>query len=146
MKIEMHLPSGALGGSPTDNPLVSMLRDIASKASKDAEGEWAEKYGTPYANAVFVMHPFCWCEDADCPYCFWQTSIDDKPRDAPQEMRETFGNTADAPAPNFWYKPLDIKIWWYKYIGRGMEINKMLTLADVESMWERCLKSLDHDN
>lgn len=26
-------------------------------------------------------------------------------------------------APNFWHKPSGLKIWWYKYIGRGMDFH-----------------------
>lgn len=26
-------------------------------------------------------------------------------------------------APNFWFKPTDLRVWWYKYIGRDMEID-----------------------
>jgi hypothetical protein len=31
------------------------------------------------------------------------------------------GGSAGQGAPNFWHKPSGIKIWWYKYLGRGME-------------------------
>jgi hypothetical protein len=26
-------------------------------------------YGAVYENAVFEMHPYCWCERDDCPWC-----------------------------------------------------------------------------
>lgn len=26
-------------------------------------------------------------------------------------------------APNFWHKPSGVRVWWYKYIGRGMEVH-----------------------
>lgn len=42
-------------------------------------------------------------------------------------------------APNFWYKPLDFKVWLYKYIGRGVETNKTLTREEFESMKANCL-------
>jgi hypothetical protein len=33
-----------------------------------------------------------------------------------------FGKAADA--PNFWHKPTDLRVWWYKYIGRDMKTNR----------------------
>lgn len=27
-------------------------------------------YGAHWENDVFLMHPFCWCEKDDCPWCF----------------------------------------------------------------------------
>lgn len=26
-------------------------------------------------------------------------------------------------APNFWYKPTGLRVWWYKYIGRSTEVD-----------------------
>jgi hypothetical protein len=26
-------------------------------------------YGTDFSNDVFMMHPYCWCEKEDCPWC-----------------------------------------------------------------------------
>ena len=61
------MPPGALGAQVDDPPLEAALRRIAVAASRS--DEWAEKYGTAFKNAVFVMHPFCWCDRADCPWC-----------------------------------------------------------------------------
>lgn len=30
-------------------------------------GEWG--YGADFENDVFMMHRYCWCERADCPWC-----------------------------------------------------------------------------
>lgn len=54
-------------------------------------------YGVDYENDTFMMHPFCWCDQETCKWCY--------------------GN-----APNFLYKPTGGKVWWYKWIGRGEEI------------------------
>lgn len=54
-------------------------------------------YGAEYETDVFMMHPYCWCQRDECPWC-----------------------RAEDPMPNFWYKPTDFRVWWYKYIGRDM--------------------------
>lgn len=55
-------------------------------------------YGTEYGSELFAMHPFCWCDKDECPWC-----------------RE------EDPEPNFCHKESGLKIWWYKYIGRSMK-------------------------
>ena len=45
-----------------------------------------------------MMHAFCWWDEEGCAWC-----------------------GADE-APNFHHKPTGVKVWWYKYIGRGMEV------------------------
>lgn len=41
--------------------------------------------------------------------------------------------------PNFWYKPLDFRVTWYKYIGRDTETNKQLTQSEFGQMWRDCI-------
>lgn len=45
-------------------------------------------------------------------------------------------------APNFWYKPTNFKIWWYKWIGRDMEFNREITLEEWENILNECVKSI----
>ena len=42
--------------------------------------------------------------------------------------------------PNFKYK--DVEVRWYKYLGRGMEVNQDLTPTKWAAIFEDCLKSL----
>jgi hypothetical protein len=106
MKIIMA--AGALGANQFDTEIDTFLRAVAEKYKADKR-EWADKYGIDFENDKFMMHKFCWCEKDDCAWC---------------------GETA----PNFWYKPLDFKVKWYKYIGRSVEVNKMLTLEEFKQM------------
>lgn len=79
-------------------------------------------YGTDYENSTFKMHPFCWCEERNCPYCFGGEQ-------------------------NFLHKLSGLKIWWYKWIGRDMEYYyREKKCAPSESVWkiifDECLKSV----
>ena len=87
-----------MGSYARESLLETALRQIAIKYSNDPDIEWAEKYGTKYEDGRFMMHPYCWCGKDECKWC------------------------GDAQHPNFFYKPIGIKVWWYKYIGRGMDI------------------------
>jgi hypothetical protein len=57
----------------------------------------------------------------------------------PEKMCDYCKNQKD-PAPNFHYKPLDLKVWWYKYIGRDMKSNKHLSHLQISEMLLNCLK------
>ena len=58
-----------------------------------------------------------------------------------EELKEKYGMEDDRTAPNFWYKPLDFKVWWYKYIGRSVEVNKQLSDDDFKKMVDDCISS-----
>ena len=80
-------------------------------------------YGVEYENDTFMMHPFCWCDRSDCPWCLdCYCEIGEAP-DFP--VIEECGNCKSGRdfAPNFIYKPTGATVRWYKYIGRGMEID-----------------------
>lgn len=133
-QVEIIVAKGALGRSAIDTLLDSFLRDFAEK-NKEYDGQWAEKYGTHYEDENVLMHSFCWCEKDECPYCFYFED-GEKPT---VEMKEKFGISDTEVAPNFWYKPLDFKVWWYKYIGRSMQTNKNLTDAEFLAMKSKLL-------
>jgi len=133
MSIEIVLPKGALGGSEYDTRLDTFLRNFASKHKID--GDWVEKYGVDLRNDNVVMKPYCWCEKSACPYCF-----DFEENHPSPEMKSVYGIEDDRTAPNFWYKPLDFKVWWYKYIGRSVEVNMQLSQDEFRKMVDDCLE------
>ena len=100
----------------------------------EENGEWGDKYGVDIDNDIFMMHKFCCCEKEDCPWC-------DDIGAEPQLIRDIFNikYSESGRAPNFWYKPLDFKVWWYKYIGRGMEFNKTINKKQIKEMLKKCL-------
>ena len=110
-KINIVVPNGMFG--PEKDYLIdSIIRAIAEEFS--SKEQWASKYGTDVENNVFMMHGYCWCESEDCGWC-------------------------NGTKPNFHYKPLDYKVTWYKYIGRGMQYNKELTTAQCAEILIECL-------
>lgn len=81
-----------------------------------------------------MMHPFCWCEGADCPWCRACTCLAGEP---------DCDNCVNPPAPedyapNFLFKPTGGSVRWYKYIGRGMRIDGEIPHTFVAT----CLESL----
>lgn len=119
------MPAGAFGANEHDSALDTFLRAFAEK-NKEDEGEWADKYGTDFENDKFMMHRFCWCEKDDCPWCGGEI--------IPELMKSYGFEKEHETAPNFWYKPLDLKVWWYKYIWRGVEVNKQLSESEFKQM------------
>jgi hypothetical protein len=107
-----------------EDRLEDFLRDFAE--ARQLEGEWADKYGTNMEDDKFMMHRFCWCEKDDCPWCGGEI--------IPELMKACGFDKEQETAPNFWYKPLGFKVWWYKYIGRGMRVNKNLSKEEFERM------------
>ena len=49
--------------------------------------------------------------------------------------------TDDDQPYNFKYK--DIEVRWYKYLGRGMRLNREVTLEEIEELLINCLESLE---
>ena len=93
--------------------LDKMLKRIALYAAPDKDG-WNDKYGSRVVNDTFEMHPYCWGSEPEHPDGTSDGWDDDnKPPPCPL-CNETL--------PNFWHKPTGLKVWWYKYIGRGREI------------------------
>ncbi len=115
--LNIIMPVGALGASEYDDALETVIRKIAVAASPDPEMEWASKYGTDVDNAVFMMHPYCWCEKEDCSWCSGEE-------------------------PNFYFKPTDLGVSWYKYIGRDTETTHAVTLKELAQIEDECLKSI----
>lgn len=76
----------------------------------------SEKYGFNYEDDVILIHQYCWCDKDECPWCSLGNMT--------TELEELLGSEY---MPNFWYKPDNYALWWYKYIGRGMESNIPLT-------------------
>lgn len=61
------------------------------------------------------------------------------------ERHKEYGAGAGQAAPNFWYKPLDFKVWWYKYIGRDTKTNKNLSKKEFNKMVKNTLGILTHE-
>ena len=76
--------------------LIKLTKALSKRGVEISSGFLGGEYGygANYENDVFMMKPYCWCDDEKCNWCY--------------------GNW-----PNFWFKPTDGKIYWYKYIGRS---------------------------
>lgn len=48
----------------------------------------------------------------------------------------------DEAMPNFWYKPLNYQVEWYKHIGRGTFSNRPITIDEAMEMFQACIASL----
>lgn len=47
------------------------------------------------------------------------------------------------PAPNFLYKPTNLRIHWYKWIGRSMEYNREVSIEEWKKIFNHCVESLE---
>lgn len=115
------------GASASDDVLGIALRVIGIGFGN--EDEWPSKYGTNVENDVFMMHRCCWCEkeDGSCLWCMrgnhpdFDTLLGEKFGSADYQRHR---DRRYFDPPNFWYKPSDFRLTWYKYIGRDMASNK----------------------
>ena len=48
----------------------------------------------------------------------------------------------DEPIFDFNFKYKDFEVSWYKYLGRGMTMNKKIDLDFIEQMYQDCVKSI----
>ena len=122
-------------------------------------------YGAYFENDTFMMHPFCWCEQDDCEWCRGCTCPEGAYEYRVEGIKvHEFSQWLEAydkglsreiihhdhlkcdyckglvgHAPNFLHKPSGTKVRWYKYIGRGMEVN---LLGDWLDIFNDCLNSI----
>lgn len=117
MSSAQNVPPSSRQGDPGPGKyyLVDSVVRAVAEANEFDQAAYPARYGTMVENEIFSMHKFCWCEEEICPWC------------------------GPANAPNFHYKPLDFKLWWYKYIGRGTEINKKISDSECAEMLSNCL-------
>lgn len=108
--------------------LGHFIGDLAVKADEHGDETWC----ADFENDVFMMHRYCWCERKACPWCNGRHD----------EHRGYDGDDLSKRAPNFHYKPLDYRVWWYKTNGRQMRESRPLTAAEFEEMKRRCFESL----
>ena len=133
MKIEIVIPKGA--ESNIELGLVKLTEAISKKTGESSGyGLGGENgYGCNYENETFMMHRFCWCEKDDCGWCAGIGAMS-------QLVRDSMGvkYSESERLPNFLYKPTNVKIWWYKWIGRSQEQKGKLP----KGWLKKCLKSL----
>lgn len=111
------VPNGMFGDVGNDGLIEAMLRVLAGLVGD--KDDWCDKYGANFENDVFSMRRFCWCEREDCEWC----------------REEDRG-------PNFWHKKSGLKVWWYKYIGRDMEVNMKLSESEIHGVYNDCIDSI----
>lgn len=118
----IHFPAKSLGAFDSESFLDGRLRDLATYASYNPEGEEAGKYGTNFENDVFMMHQFCGCQQDDCKWC---------------EHNE----------PNFHHKATGLKIWWYKHIGRVPRMQSgNLSRQEIAHIFGQCEASVKKES
>jgi hypothetical protein len=52
-------------------------------------------------------------------------------------------NDEEEPLPNFWFKPLNYQVEWYKHLGRGNFANRPITIDDAYDMLNKCIASIE---
>ena len=94
-----------------------MLIAHAIKEKRGDTGLLTSNYGEPeFECPVFSMRTYCWC-DGDRP-----------------------GHEDGCP-PNFQHKS-GLVIEWYKYLGRGTQMNRSLTVKEWCAIMRECLEAV----
>lgn len=118
-RFRLFLPERASNRIDSD---LCLLTEAISNVDKDVVahgflgGEFG--YGARYENEVFLMHPYCWCDDDSCDWC------------------------GEKRAPNFVHKQSGFSVHWYKWIGRDSEYSKKISLSEWQKIFDECMKSI----
>lgn len=106
------------------NYITALLESIESEMERQYWNKFQEEMeDSPFRNSgnvkgfdngTFEVHAYDWC---------WDIEESDKPKPF-----------------NFEYK--DIQIYWYKYLGRGMYINREIAPDEAVKMYDDCIYSL----
>ncbi|MFE6508136.1 hypothetical protein ACFVBP_10735 [Nocardioides sp. NPDC057764] len=140
----------------SEDPISDGLREltrvlVAAGVPNDHGGGLGGEfgYGVDVDTPVFMMHHFCWCEQAECPWCRSCVCGDDSytyvDANGLEVTRDEFldrgsfsagGDMIPIPErqcvncrtrpgrePNFLHKATGSTITWYKWIGRDQEVH-----------------------
>jgi hypothetical protein len=107
------------------NFFVESMGDPPLRSDSKAVADWEERRKAVEARREVRKDPVC-------RFCTEGIGIDK-------------GAEPGKAAPNFWYKPSNYKVWWYKWIGRSMEYNREIDLAEWLMIYSHCLDSLIWD-
>lgn len=121
-------PLGADKGAFVAQQLYKLSERIYKKGLDNESGN-AHEYGKNYKNDVFEMFPY-----HDCCSCGSATKKTNDLTGTPHK-EDCIGQK-----PNF--KCGDVEIRWYKYIGRMVESNKIVSISRYKEIFEKCKKSL----
>jgi len=127
-EIRIILPESSV--DDLSEALRLLTETICKRTGDDGSGGLGGEfgYGCNLDCTSFAMHRFCWCEQEDCPWCVG-CDCDASPNPhtcklyrPPERWSLNTGFVVGEGAPNFWHKSTGLKVWWYKYIGRGMRV------------------------
>lgn len=96
----------------------------------DRDNSWRE-YGMDFENDVFSVFPYYW---GDCTCGF-----DEK--DSQWQKENHHNENCPIVKPNFYYKPTDFSIKWYKYPLRDSYMNQNITLDEFKKIISKCIES-----
>lgn len=162
--ITIYLPP--VSDDQVSRDLVWLTEELSKRGSEISGGLLGGEYGygAYFENETFMMHPFCWCDSDDCPWCLGCNCPDgairyflfDIETDAAHFYSNggyTVGYTEPVPelqcdhcagrvqrAPNFLHKASGTRVEWYKYIGRGMEVELR---GDWRETLAQCVASIE---
>jgi hypothetical protein len=113
------------------------LKEFAYKVGCDSYGYFNNGKDYGYENDVFKVMPYDW--DAECT-----CSIDDEF----EKWCESNYHKEDCRLlrPNFWYKPTNFTIMWYKYALRDAYMNQDISVDEFRKILEHCVKSYFANN
>lgn len=96
--------------------IIALLREIERVLDIKMWNKYQEEYDSPFGNTVNEFK-----------------------NDVFEVEAYSWNDDIEQPY-NFKYK--DIKISWYKYLGRDTTINKEITPTEAVEMFDKCIKSL----
>ena len=148
--ITIVLPPTA--SSDIDLDLVKLTEFLSKNLNLDTGyglgGEFG--YGVDYENGVFMMHPYCWCDDGEkCLWCMMNDPHENKNyKKMKAELKNKFNSYWQkwGGSPTFFYKPTKTGCRWYKWIGRDTEWDKEPTKTQWKKIYKDCIKSIKNEN
>ena len=95
--------------------------------------------GATYANEVFAIRDFCWCEGRFHPEVAGYDDMDDNTHYAAMSAS---GGTSTGCPPNFEHFASGITGVWYKHLGRDTVFNRYARPGEALEILRDCLASL----
>lgn len=126
VKFEPELGQAIFGGPTEEYPcpeyLVGLLGALAQEIERVEWNRTQKPYDAPIHNVgevydtdKFHMESYCWCDGE---------------------------KHSDGCPPNFVYHPTGLRVRWYKYLGRGGSMDRIISTDHAVAMFDDCMTSV----
>lgn len=121
---------------------------IPEGEEKNEDGEYLfavveNEAGFLVSTSDYIIRTLCEEMDLDPEFgCMVHCTCGPREEWAAWSKEHTHADRCPIDLPNFWYKPTDLRVQWYKHVARGVSSNRELDLVEWTSIMSDCYQAV----